>query len=100
MFWTKLGTSTGIAESGTVEEIDRFVESDKPAMLYLSNRPIPPSSIDTSQLTKLRDFKEATYKSALVGSFNRVDEITKVDSSRFHESDSTAESRLIFSQSP
>jgi len=25
MFWTKVGTSTGVAESGTVEEIDRFV---------------------------------------------------------------------------
>src|ERR1700726_1514001 len=25
MFWTKLGTSTGVAASGTVEEIDRFV---------------------------------------------------------------------------
>ncbi len=24
MFWTKLGTSTGVAESGTVEEIDQF----------------------------------------------------------------------------
>src|SRR5580693_2331673 len=27
MFWTKLGTSTGVAESGTVEEIDRFANA-------------------------------------------------------------------------
>src|ERR1700732_560154 len=34
MFWTKVGTDTGVAESGTVEEIDRFVAAGKPALLY------------------------------------------------------------------
>src|SRR5690349_14932759 len=33
LFWTRLGTNTGVAESGTVEEIDQFVTSEKPAML-------------------------------------------------------------------
>jgi hypothetical protein len=75
MFWTKIGTSTGVADSGTVEEIDLFVAAAKPAMLYLSNRPIEPSKIDLTQLGKLRDFKEATYKTALVGTFSRVDEL-------------------------
>ena len=75
MFWTKIGTSTGIAEWGTVEEIDQFVAAGKPAMLYLSNRPVPPSKIDLTQLEKLRDFAEATYKTALVGSFSHVDEL-------------------------
>lgn len=32
MFWTKIGTNTGIAESGTVEEIDLFVGAAKPAV--------------------------------------------------------------------
>jgi hypothetical protein len=32
MFWTKLGMHTGIAESGTFEEIDQFVAAGKPAM--------------------------------------------------------------------
>ena len=40
MFWTKLGTSTGIAASGTVEEIDRFVSDGKPTMLYFSGRKV------------------------------------------------------------
>jgi hypothetical protein len=69
MFWTKFGTSTGVAESGTVEEIDRFVASNKPALLYFSKRPIDPTRIDTSQHEKLNTFKEATYENALVGSF-------------------------------
>lgn len=49
MFWTKLGTSTGVAESGTVEEINQLVEQQKPALLYFSNRPIDPGKIDLKQ---------------------------------------------------
>lgn len=75
MFWTKLGTNTGVAESGTVEEIDQFVAAGKPAMLYFSSRPISPEKIDLKQHKKLRKFKEATYKTALVGGFASVVEL-------------------------
>jgi hypothetical protein len=61
MFWTKIGTSTGVAESGTVEEIDQFVAAGKPALLYFSSRPIDPNKIDLTQHKKLRRFKDATY---------------------------------------
>lgn len=73
MFWTKLGTKTGVAESGTVEEIDQFVAAGKPALLYFSSRPIDPNKIDLRQHKKLRAFQEATYKTALVGTFDSVD---------------------------
>src|SRR4051794_3146256 len=46
MFWTRLGTNTGIAESGTIEEIERFLSLNKPAMLYFSSRPINPDKIN------------------------------------------------------
>ena len=49
MFWTKLGTDTGVAESGTVEEINQFVAAGKPAILYFSKRPIDPDKIDPRQ---------------------------------------------------
>jgi hypothetical protein len=45
MFWTKLGTSTDVADSGTVEEIDQFVRTNRPAMLYFSRRPIDPTKM-------------------------------------------------------
>ena len=64
MFWTKLGTSTGVAESGTVEEIDQFVAAGKPAMLYFSSRPIDPGKIDIDQHRKLKEFKGDTYTEA------------------------------------
>jgi hypothetical protein len=75
MFWTKIGTSTGVAESGTVEEIDQFVSDGKPALLYFSGRPIDPNRIDLKQHRKLRVFKEATYKKALVGAFASTEEL-------------------------
>lgn len=72
MFWTKLGTSTGVAVSGTVEEIDRFVANGKPAMLYFSGRKIAKDRLDPRQLAKLKRFKARTYKESLIGSFGSV----------------------------
>jgi tetratricopeptide (TPR) repeat protein len=73
MFWTKLGTSTGVAPSGTVEEIERFISAGKPALLYFSKRPVDPGTIDTKQNRKLKEFKETTQKNALVGSFDSLE---------------------------
>src|SRR5688572_4352500 len=39
MFWTKLGSPTGAAISGTVEEIEEHVRAGKPAMIYFSETP-------------------------------------------------------------
>jgi hypothetical protein len=77
MFWTKFGTNTGVAESGTVEEIDQFVAAAKPAMLYFSRRPIDPAAINLKQLEKLRAFKAATYKKALTGGFIGLDDLRR-----------------------
>ena len=75
MFWTRIGSPTGVAESGTVEEIDQFVANKRPALLYFSSRPIDPNKIDLKQHRKLRAFKAATYSSALTGSFASIDEL-------------------------
>jgi hypothetical protein len=75
MFWTRFGSSTGVAESGTVEEIDQFVASGKPALLYFSNRPIDPNKIDLKQHKKLKAFKDATYKKALTGVFAGLNDL-------------------------
>lgn len=75
MFWTKIGSSTGAAESGTVEEVSQFVAAGKPTLLYFSSRPIDPNKIDLGQHKRLKSFKEATYKKALTGNFRGVDEL-------------------------
>jgi hypothetical protein len=78
MFWTRIGTSTPVAESGTVEEIDQFVAAGKPALLYFSSRPIDPNKIDLRQHKKLKSFKDATYQKALTGSFSGLDELRQI----------------------
>jgi nucleoside 2-deoxyribosyltransferase len=78
MFWTKYGNNTGVAESGTVEEIDQAVEAGKPVMLYFSARPIDPNKIDLEQQVKLKKFKEDTFKKALVGKFTDFAELHRI----------------------
>ena len=78
LFWTRLGKDTGVAASGTVEEIDQFVDAGKHAMLYFSNRPIDPNKIDTDQHQKLKDFKKKTYDTALVGKFDSLEEFRTI----------------------
>ena len=78
MFWTKLGTNTGIAESGTVEEIDQFVGSNRPAMLYFSRRPIDPMKLGNEQYARLREFQGETYQKALIGTFTSPSDLRHV----------------------
>lgn len=74
IFWTRIGTSTGVAESGTLEEIARVAKAGKPIMLYFSKIGMDPEQIDVAQLNKLKDFKAATYSNALVESYkNQVE---------------------------
>lgn len=78
MFWTKLGTRTGVAASGTVEEIERFVADGKPAMLYFSERKVSKVKLDAKQAAKLKKFKAATYKKSLVGSFGGAADLRRI----------------------
>lgn len=59
VFWTRIGTETGEYDSGSVEEIEKHIEAGKPAMLYFSNKPAHPDSIDSGQYSKLKEFKES-----------------------------------------
>jgi nucleoside 2-deoxyribosyltransferase len=58
VFWTRIGTHTGVSVSGTAEEIEQFVAQNKPVMLYFSQSPIDPEKIEIDQFTVLRSFKE------------------------------------------
>src|ERR1700730_3175861 len=72
IFWSRIGLPTGVAESGTLEEIERVVNAKKPVMLYFSGVGIDPDTIDLSQLKKLKQFKEMTYLKGLVESYKNI----------------------------
>src|SRR5437762_10401769 len=41
VFWKSIGSPTGVAASGTIEEIERFRSSGRPVMLYFSEARLP-----------------------------------------------------------
>jgi len=69
IFWTRIGTPTGAADSGTIEEITRVATAGKPVMLYFSKVGMDPDRIDLGQLARLKEFKDRTYPNALTESF-------------------------------
>ncbi|TLM63964.1 MAG: hypothetical protein FDZ69_12070 [Deltaproteobacteria bacterium] len=70
IFWTRIGTPTGLADSGTLEEIERVASDGKTVMLYFSQMKQDPEKIDIEQLAKLRDFKKKTFPNALVEGYS------------------------------
>jgi hypothetical protein len=70
IFWTRIGTPTGKAISGTVEEIGEHIKIEKPTMLYFSNRDINPERFDPVQYKAVQDMKNEYQKIGLTHSFN------------------------------
>jgi hypothetical protein len=70
VFWTRIGTNTGVSISGTAEEIEQFVALKKPVMLYFSQSLVEPDKIDLSQFTSLKAFKEKMRLEGLTESYN------------------------------
>jgi len=69
IFWTRIGTPTGSAASGTIEEIERVGTAHKPVMLYFSRVGADPEQIDSGQIERLKKFKLQTYPNGLVESY-------------------------------
>lgn len=81
LFWTRLGTPTDKYVSGSAEEINRHVDAGKPAMLYFSDQPAKPSSVEPEQYRKLQQFKDKWSAHALIGEWeNPSDFREKFDS--------------------
>jgi hypothetical protein len=72
VFWTRLGSPTGVSESGTAEEIEWFIENNRPVMVYFSSRSIDPTKLDIEQYTALKEFKEKMQKIGLTGAYTSI----------------------------
>nr|WP_315201776.1 hypothetical protein [uncultured Albidiferax sp.] len=64
IMWTRFGTPTARAGSGTAEEFDRALQMNRSGpgkpniFFYFKDSAVPPSKIDTDQLVKLQNFKQ------------------------------------------
>jgi hypothetical protein len=69
VFWTRIGTVTPSSESGTVEEIEEHLKTDRPVMLYFSSVPVIPDSVDLDQYQRLKDFRSRCQSRGLYESY-------------------------------
>ena len=74
IFWTRVGSPTGKAISGSIEEIDEHRMKGKPVMLYFSKVPVVLDSLDQAQYEQLTEFKKWALTEGLVESFESHDD--------------------------
>jgi len=74
IFGYKLGTPTGTAQSGTIEEIEEFRKAGKYVALYFSKADIPRSA-DRDQLKALEAYQRERQKDTLYGTFGTAEEL-------------------------
>jgi hypothetical protein len=90
IMWGRFGSSTGIADSGTVEEFDRALdryrkgEGLRLAMLF-KMAPIPPANLSGEQFDKVRAFKERFSKEGGLYREFEDDEMLRKVVNRFFE---------------
>jgi hypothetical protein len=72
VFWTRVGTKTVAAASGTIEEIELFRAMDKPAALFFSDRPAPPSSVNSKQYEALLEFRATAQQWGLHSTYSSI----------------------------
>lgn len=65
VFWTRIGTPTDDYASGTVEEIEKHIETGKPVMLYFSSQPVVMDTVNLEQISALKTFKESCQSRGL-----------------------------------
>jgi hypothetical protein len=72
VFWTRLGTPTATHPSGSVEEIEEHLSAAKPVMLYFSNQPVRPDSVDPEQYRNLLSFKASCKERGLFQEYEDI----------------------------
>src|SRR5438094_1085393 len=76
IFGNRLGTPTGRALSGTIEEIECFRKSAKHVALYFSTADVPRTA-DRAQLKALEDYQRERQQDTLYFTFGSAEELDK-----------------------
>jgi hypothetical protein len=77
IFWSRLGSPTGVAASGTIEEIEKHRGSKKPTMIYFSNAPVP-HDVDTKQFEDVRKLQQKYESEGLIGTFRDSEDFRRI----------------------
>src|SRR5215469_11160230 len=74
VFWSRLGTPTPVAASGTIEEIERLRARGERVLLYFSSANLP-QDYDRKQFDQLQEYKQRLNKDTLYREFATPDEL-------------------------
>lgn len=77
VFWTKVGTPTGAHASGTIEEIEEYLKDSRHAMIYFSEAPVVPDSLDAEQYEALKMFRNSCKPRGLYSSHSDLTDFSK-----------------------
>ncbi len=77
IFWTRIGQLLPDGTPATVHELERLVEAGKPVLLYFSNTPVVPSSLDAEQWAPLQEFKERAKTWGIYREYSGVEELVE-----------------------
>jgi hypothetical protein len=79
VFWSRLGTPTPDAASGTVAEIEHFIRAKGPrrVMLYFCARPFQ-HDVDAAELARLHEYKKQMASRGLYWEYRSVEEFEGV----------------------
>jgi len=72
VFWTRIGTPTDEYASGTVEELEKHIQSGKPAMLYFSSQPVVFDSVELDQAAAVKKFRTDCQSRGLYQSYDSL----------------------------
>jgi len=77
IFGNRVGTPTGEAQSGTIEEIEQFRKTGRYVALYFSNAPIRRNA-DRNQLEALEKYQRERQRDTLYPTFDTTDELRRL----------------------
>lgn len=78
IFNARIGTPTKEYSSGSVEEIIKHIENNKPAMLFFSNENIDRKNFNIDQYNKLNEFKDWCKEKSVYFEYSNIDEFRDI----------------------
>jgi hypothetical protein len=69
LFRSRFGSPTGVADSGTEEEIQRSIQKGKEVMVYFANLPEPRRQKERGEFARVKKFKRDYGDQALYGTY-------------------------------
>ncbi|HUW87871.1 MAG TPA: hypothetical protein VMW30_05800 [Candidatus Paceibacterota bacterium] len=76
-FGHRMGTPTASSDSGTSEEIERFIATGRPAIVYFSESQVNIADIDTEQLQRRNELRARMQVEGFLGSYSDIDDLRR-----------------------